>query len=135
MKTYGTEEELLKKFASEKNSNENFGKRMQYLLREKINNPDSFTPNYKNVYETLIKYSSSLSPHQAYAMTFFLGMDSSKGYKTIPGKADFTLPQDDAPQWDYQLVGILLLEVVLEIMEKNMVYSSCSGNIHSYHLK
>ena len=96
-------DELFKGFESEKNSNENFGDRMQYLLREKINNPDSFTPNYKNVYETLIKNSSSLSPQQAYAMTFFIGMDSSKGYKAIPGKADFKLPQDDAPQWDYQL--------------------------------
>ncbi|MDD3985000.1 MAG: hypothetical protein PHY59_03715 [Methanobacterium sp.] len=90
-------DELLRSFKSENNSNENFGKRMQYLLRERINNPDSFTPNYKNVYETLIKYSSSLSPHQAYAMTLFLGMDSSKGYKTIPGKADFIFPQNDAP--------------------------------------
>ena len=106
MREFNNEEisdELFKGFESEKNSNENFGDRMQYLLREKINNPDSFTPNYKNVYETLIKHSSSLSPHQAYAMTFFLGMDSSKGYKAIPGKADFKLPQDDAPQWDYQL--------------------------------
>ena len=106
MQEFNNEEisdELFKGFESEKNSNENFGDRMQYLLREKINNPDSFTPNYKNVYETLIKHSSSLSPHQAYAMTFFLGMDSSKGYKAIPGKADFKLPQDDAPQWDYQL--------------------------------
>ena len=36
-------------------------------------------------------------------MTFFLGMDSSKGYKTIPRKADFKIPEDDAPQFDYQL--------------------------------
>ena len=64
-------DELFKSLASEKNSNENFGNRMQYLLREKLNNPDSYTPNYRNVYETLIKHSSSLSPHQAYAMTFF----------------------------------------------------------------
>ena len=96
-------DELVKKFLSEKNSNESFGKRMQYYLGEKIKNPDSFTPSYKNIYETLINHSSSLSPHQAYAMTFFLGMDSSKGYKAIPAKADFKIPQDDAPQWDYQL--------------------------------
>jgi predicted secreted hydrolase len=96
-------DELFKGLESEKNSNENFGYRMQYLLEDKINNPDSLTPNYKKVYETLIKNSPSLSPHQAYAMTFFLGMDSSKGYKAIPGMADFKLPQDDAPQWDYQL--------------------------------
>ncbi|WP_048190791.1 lipocalin-like domain-containing protein [Methanobacterium sp. SMA-27] len=106
MREFNAEEisdELFRGLGSEKNSNENFGDRMQYLLKEKINNPDSFTPNYKDVYGTLIKNSSSLSPHQAYAMTFFLGMDSSKGYKAIPGKADFKLLQDDAPQWDYQL--------------------------------
>lgn len=106
MREFNVEEisdELVKRFESEKNSNESFGKRMQYFLREKLKNPDSFTPSYKNVYETLINHSSSLSPHQAYAMTFFLGMDSSKGYKPIPAKADFKIPQDDAPQWDYQL--------------------------------
>ena len=106
MREFNVEEisdELVKRFESEKNSNESFGKRMQYYLREKLKNPDSFTPNYRNVYETLINHSSSLSPHQAYAMTFFLGMDSSKGYKSIPAKADFKIPQDDAPQWDYQL--------------------------------
>ncbi len=96
-------DELVKIFASEKNSNQSFGQRMQYLLKEKLKNPDSYTPSYKKVYETLIKHSSSLSPHQAYAMTFFLGMDSSKGYKPIPRKADFKIPRDDAPQWDYQL--------------------------------
>ena len=96
-------DEIIKRLESEKNSNESFGNRMQYLLAEKLRNPDSYTPNYKRVYETLIKHSSSLSPHQAYAMTFFLGMDSSKGYKAIPRKADFTIPQDDAPQFDYQL--------------------------------
>lgn len=106
METFSAEElsdEIVKKLTSSKNSNESFGKRMQYLLREKLNYPDSFTPNYKNVYETLIKHSSSLSPHQAYAMTFFLGMDSSKGYKTIPASADFKIPQEDAPQLKYQL--------------------------------
>ena len=106
MRKFNAEEisdELVKRFESEKNSNESFGKRMQYYLREKLKNPDSFTPSYRNVYETLINHSSSLSPHQAYAMTFFLGMDSSKGYKPIPAKADFKIPQDDAPQWDYQL--------------------------------
>lgn len=96
-------EGIIKRLVSEKNSNESFGERMQYLLRERLKHPDSFTPSYNNVYKTLIKYSKSLSPHQAYAMTFFLGMDSSKGYKAIPAKADFKIPQDDAPQWDYQL--------------------------------
>lgn len=96
-------DEVIKKLENEKNSNESFGERMQYLLRERIKNPDSFTPSYKNVYETLIKHSKSLSPHQVCAMTLFLGMDSSKGYKAIPAKADFKIPQDDAPQWDYQL--------------------------------
>lgn len=96
-------ENIIKRLKSEKNSNESFGRRMQYLLKEKLNNPDSFTPRYKNVYETLIEHSKSLSPHQAYAMTLFLGMDSSKGYEAIPAKADFKLPRDDAPQFDYQL--------------------------------
>jgi predicted secreted hydrolase len=96
-------EDIIEKLEDEKNSNKSFGSRMQYLLRERIKNPDSFTPNYKKVYETLIKHSSFLSPHQAYAMTFFMGMDSSKGYKPIPASADFKLPEDDDPQLDYQL--------------------------------
>ncbi len=106
MREFNAEEipdEVIEKLESEKNSNESFGKRMQYLLRERIKNPDSFTPSYKHIYETLIKHSDSLSPHQVCAMTLFLGMDSSKGYKPIPAKADFKIPQDDAPQWDYQL--------------------------------
>ena len=94
---------IIEKLEDEKNSNKSFGSRMQYLLRERLKNPDSFTPNYKNVYETLIQHSSFLSPHQAYAMTFFMGMDSSKGYKPIPASADFKLPEDDDPQLDYQL--------------------------------
>ena len=96
-------EGIIKRLISEKNSNESFGERMQYLLEERLKRPDSFTPSYKNVYKTLIKHSKSLSPHQAYAMTFFLGMDSSKGYNPIPANADFKIPRDDAPQWDYQL--------------------------------
>lgn len=96
-------ESIIEKLNDEKNSNQNFGKRMKYLLKERIENPDSFTPSYKKVYETLIQHSESLSPQQAYAMTLFLGMDSSKGYHPIPAKADFKLPEDDAPQFDYQL--------------------------------
>ena len=65
------------------------GRECNIYWMKRLTNPDSYTSNYKNVYETLIKHSSSLSPHQAYAMTFFLGMDSSKGYKAIPRKADF----------------------------------------------
>lgn len=95
--------DIAEKLASEKNSNASFGKRMQHLLEERLNDPDSLTPNYKKVYETLIQHSQSLSPQQAYAMTLFLGMDSSKGYHAIPVKADFKLPEDDAPQFDYQL--------------------------------
>ncbi len=96
-------DELIKTLGSEKNSNESFGTRMQYLFNERLNNPDSFTPSYKKVYKTLIEHSRSLTPHQAYAISYFSGMDSSKGYKSIPASADFKLPDDDAPQFDYQL--------------------------------
>lgn len=106
MREFNDEEindDIIKILGSEKNSSESFGMRMQYLLKEKLKNPDSFTPNYRDVYETLINNSSALSAHQAYAMTFFLGMDSSKGYTPIPASASFKLPEDDAPQFDYQL--------------------------------
>lgn len=96
-------DELIRTLGSEKNSNESFGTRMQYLFKERLKNPDSFTPSYKKVYETLIEHSGSLTPHQAYAISYFTGMDSSKGYKSIPASADFKLPDDDAPQFDYQL--------------------------------
>lgn len=106
MREFNAEEindNIIRFLGSEKNSSKSFGMRMKYLLGEKLKDPDSFTPNYKYVYETLIKHSSSLSAHQAYAMTFFLGMDSSKGYTPIPASANFKLPEDDAPQFDYQL--------------------------------
>lgn len=102
-----TEEEISEEVSnclkSEKNSSESFGMRMEYLLKEKLKDPDSLTPSYKDIYQTLIQHSSSLSPHQAYAMTFFLGMDSTKGYEPIPASANFKLPDDDDPQFKYQL--------------------------------
>lgn len=95
--------EILDRLISDKNSNKSFGQRMQYRLKEMLDHPDSFTPSYRKRYQTLIKHSSSLAPHQAYVMCNFLGLDSSRGYKELPKKADLKFPQDDAPQFGNQV--------------------------------
>ena len=95
--------DVLEHLASDKNSNEAFGERMQYRLQDLLKHPDSFTPSCRKRYETLIEHSGSLSPHQAYAMNDFLGLDSSKGYQEIPEKADIRFPRDHVPQFRYQV--------------------------------
>ena len=94
---------ILNQLVSYKNSNEAFGERMQYRLRDLLNHPDSFTPGYRKRYETLIEHSRSLSPHQVYAMTTLLGLDSSRGYQEIPEKADIQFPRDHPPQFRHQV--------------------------------
>lgn len=95
--------EILDRLISDRNNNKSFGQRMQYRLKEMLDHPESFTPNYRKRYQTLINHSSSLSPHQAYVMSIFLGLDSSRGYKEIPKKADLTFPQADTPQFRCQV--------------------------------
>jgi predicted secreted hydrolase len=93
----------LDRLVSDKNSNKAFGERMQYRLRDLLNHPDSFTTSYSKRYEMLIEHSRSLSPHQAYAMSDLLGLDSSRGYQEIPEKADIQFPRDHPPQFRYQV--------------------------------
>ncbi|HMK53606.1 MAG TPA: lipocalin-like domain-containing protein [Methanobacteriaceae archaeon] len=95
--------DVLSVLLNEKNSNMAFGRRSKGRLENLKNNPESYTPNYQELYETLLKYTDSLSPQQAYAMSVLLGPDSAQGYEEIPSKADLKFPGADAPQFEYQV--------------------------------
>jgi predicted secreted hydrolase len=88
---------------NKKNSEESYGRRMKGRIKELIDNPESFNPNYKTYYESLLKYTDSLTPQQAYAMTLLLGLDSVRGYQEIQNPANIKLPNDDAPQFNHQV--------------------------------
>ncbi|MGZ7069499.1 MAG: lipocalin-like domain-containing protein, partial [Methanobacterium sp.] len=96
-------EDIINKLQDNKNSPEGFGKRMKYRLQKLIDNPDSFTPSYKKRYQKFIEHSDSLYALQAYAMTHLLGLDSVKGYKDLPDKANLKFPDTHLPQLGYQV--------------------------------
>ncbi|MGZ7050195.1 MAG: lipocalin-like domain-containing protein, partial [Methanobacterium sp.] len=96
-------EDIINKLQDNKNSPEDFGKRMKYRLQKLIDNPDSFTPSYKKRYQKFIEHSDSLYALQAYAMTHLLGLDSVKGYKDLPDKANLKFPDTHLPQLGYQV--------------------------------
>jgi predicted secreted hydrolase len=91
------------KLRSEKNSASAFGERMRTRLDELLDNPESFTPDYTELYHTISGYATTLTPHQAYAINVFLGLDSVRGYQEIPPEIAFTFPLDDRPQFEYQV--------------------------------
>lgn len=95
--------DVLNRLVNYKNSNEAFGERMQYRLRDLLDHPDVLTPSYRRRYEVLLEHCRSLSPQQAYVMTHLLGLDSSRGYEWIPERADLRFPRDHAPLFGYQL--------------------------------
>jgi predicted secreted hydrolase len=88
------------RLVSPENSNRAFGRRMQRRIREMLAAPDSFTPSYKQRYETLLRNCDTLSAHQAYAMSVLLGQDNAKGYSPIPDVAGLRFP--DAHPEDLQ---------------------------------
>lgn len=77
-------EDTLAAILSDKNSSKSFGERMQTRLRDLLAHPESFTPSYRKQYETLLQHSDSLTPHQAYVMTYLLGPDSPRGDRYRP---------------------------------------------------
>ena len=96
-------DEIVSRLHSVKNRNRSFGERMHYRLQELIDHPESFTPSYWKRYQALQKYCDSLSPHQAYVMSHFLGLDSARGYAEIPAVGNIEFPRDHAPQLEYQV--------------------------------
>jgi predicted secreted hydrolase len=88
---------------SEKNSALAFGERMRTRLDELMDNPESFTPDYMKLYETISAYATTLTPHQAYTINTMLGLDSVRDYREIPPEITFTFPMDDRPQFEYQV--------------------------------
>jgi len=94
--------EVRDRLSHQRNSNAAFGERMCYRLRHLLDNPDSFTASYARRYEMLIQHATSLSPHQAYAMSALLGKDGSKGYRRLPERADLQFPRDNAEDLEAQ---------------------------------
>jgi len=86
-----------------KNSPAAFGERMTTRLDDLILNPDTWSPDFSNRYNAFLKYSSDMSPHEAYAATTLLGLGSSRGYKEVPSEISFSFPKDDSPQNEYQV--------------------------------
>jgi len=87
---------------SKTNSPKAFGARMTAHLDEMLANPENFTPDYTERYNAFKAYAAQLSPHQAYAMTAMLGLDSSRGYQELPSAITFSFPEDDRPWFDIQ---------------------------------
>ena len=75
-----------------RNSNAAGGERIRYYLRNLLDYPDSFTPDYSQRYRTLLDYADSLSPHQAYVYTGFLGADKTRGFDELTAPADLQFP-------------------------------------------
>ncbi|MCB2189262.1 MAG: ATP-binding protein [Deltaproteobacteria bacterium] len=88
--------------AAWKNSESAFGQRMRYYLNYMKDNPDSYTPSYADVFDTFLQYSDSLTPHQSYALSTSVGVESSRGHQELSPDKVFSFPQDDAPQFEYQ---------------------------------
>ncbi len=65
--------------------------------------PESFNPDYMKRYAALATYAGDLTPHQAYAMSNLFGMDSARGYQELPTDKKFAFPEDDRPQFEYQV--------------------------------
>jgi predicted secreted hydrolase len=95
--------DVLGRLISPKNQNAAFAERLRYRLTYMLEHPDSFTPSYRKRYETLLAHAGSLSPHRAYAMTSLLGLDSSKGYRRIPDRADLRFPAAHAEDLQTQV--------------------------------
>lgn len=74
-----------------------FADRLKYRIQEMLAHPYSFLPSYRERYETLMQYATdSLTPHQAYAMTFLLGNDAARLYKDMPSTAELQFPRVNA---------------------------------------
>jgi len=78
-------------------SSTSFADRIKYRLEEMLAHPYSFLPSYAQRYETLMQYAGdSLTPHQAYAMTFLMGADAARLYQDMPSTAELQLPRVNA---------------------------------------
>jgi len=73
-----------------------YGARMRHRLADMLANTWSFLPDYEERYNVLLAHAQSLTPHQAYAMTMLLGLDSSRGYPDMPNTAQLEFPRVNA---------------------------------------
>lgn len=88
--------DVLAAVTSVKNSDGAFGERFTTYLNGLLAMPDSFTQDYTHSYAELLKYTKSMSAHQAYAMRNLLGKDASRGYEATPAKANLQFPASNA---------------------------------------
>jgi predicted secreted hydrolase len=94
---------VLDELLQEKNYNSKYEERMRYRLNDMLKNPDTYTPSYENKYKTFLKYIENISPHEAYVLSDFFGLDSNRDYEEIPPVADMQFPRDHSPQYDFQV--------------------------------
>jgi hypothetical protein len=74
-----------------------FADRLRYRLQDMLANPYSFLPSYQQRYETMLQYiTDTLTPHQAYAMTFLMGGDVARLYQDMPSTAQLQFPHVNA---------------------------------------
>ncbi|PKL61302.1 MAG: ATP-binding protein [Methanomicrobiales archaeon HGW-Methanomicrobiales-2] len=95
--------DVMNRLGDAKNNRTAFGERMRRRLADLLANPERFTPDYTDRYTMLCNHARELSAHQAYAMTGLLGQDSVRGYQELPPQIAFTFPDDDRPQFPYQV--------------------------------
>ena len=84
-------------------ANVGYGETMQVRLQALIDDPDSFTPSYRDRYQFLIEHCDGLDAHAAYAMTQLLGRDASRGFTELPAEPRLSFPAEHAPDLGYQL--------------------------------
>lgn len=95
--------EVQQQIAAPTNSNAAFGERMRYYLQNLIDYPDSFTPDYTDRYQTLIDHAQTLSAHEAYVYTGFIGADKTRDFDPVApmgesGTANLEFPRANGMQ-------------------------------------
>ena len=95
--------EIRARISDQKNLGSAFGERIRMRIADLRAAPESFNPDYTKRYAALAAYAGDLTPHQAYAMSNLFGMDSARGYQELPTDKKFTFPEDDRPQFEYQV--------------------------------
>lgn len=95
--------DIMDRIGDQKNSRSAFGKRMRLRIADLLAAPESFNPDYTARYTTLAKYAEEITAHQAYAIINLFGLDSARGYQELPTDKKYIFPEDDRPQFEYQV--------------------------------
>jgi predicted secreted hydrolase len=94
----------VEKIGSEKNSNQELGKRMRHYIQWLADHPQSHNPNYKKRYKILHDSIGSMNIHQAYVTAMkFMGQNATQGFEPMPTKANLQFPRDHEPKLHSQV--------------------------------